>query len=80
MIYHIELINVKILKSGAAFKTMSRVLNQYAISLKTKIKLYDSIGTSMLLYDGESWKGHKEMDRRVRRFESGCLRNITKVK
>ena len=73
-------INIRIGKAGAAFRNMSKVWNNGTISLKTKIKLYDSIVTSILLYGSESWKGLKEIEERFRRFESGCLRKIMKVR
>ena len=59
---------------------MNKVWNDGIISLKTKIKLYESIVTSILLYCSESWKGLKEIEERFRRFESGCLRKIMKVR
>ena len=59
---------------------MHMVWNNNTISPKTKIKLYDSIVTSILIYGSESWKGLKGIEERVRRFESGCLRKIMKVR
>ena len=58
---------------------MSKVWNSSNISLKIKIKLYDSIITVILLYGSESWKGLKEIEERIRRFESGCLQKIMNV-
>ena len=73
-------INIRIGKAGAAFRNMSKVWSNRTISLKTKIRLYDSIVTSILLYGSESWKGLKEIEERVRIFESGCLRRILNVR
>ena len=73
-------INIRIGKAGAAFRNMSKVWSNRIISLRTKIRLYDSIVTSILLYGSESWKGLKEIEERVRIFESGCLRRIMNVR
>ena len=73
-------IGIRIGKAGAAFRDMNKVWSNENISLKTKIKLYDSIITSILLYGSESWKGLKEIEERVRRFESGCLRKIMHIR
>ena len=57
-------------KAGAAFRDMNKVWSFENLSLKIKIKLYDSIITSILLYGSESWKGLQEIEERVIRFES----------
>ena len=72
-------IGIRIGKACAVVRSMSKVWNSSNISLKTKIKLYDSIITAILLYGRESWKGLKEIEERIRRFESGCLRKIMNV-
>ena len=57
---------IRIGKSGAAFRSMNWVWNDNNISLKNKMKLYDSIKTAVLLYGSKSWKGIKEIEERVR--------------
>ena len=32
------------------------------------------------MYESEVWKGFREVEDRVRRFESGCLREIMKIR
>ena len=49
------------------------------MSRATKLKLFNSIVISVLLYGCESWKGLKEVEERVRRFESSCLRRILRI-
>ena len=73
-------VGIRIGKAGAAFRNMERVWNENGISLRTKLKLFNSIVLSVLLYGCESWKGLKEIEERVRRFESGCLRKIMKIR
>ena len=50
------------------------------ISLATKLKIFNAIVISVLLCGCESWKGLKESEERVRRFESNCLRRILKIR
>ena len=73
-------VGIRIGKAGTAFRTMSNVWNEDGISVKTKLKLLNSIVMSVLMYGCESWKGLREIEERVRRFESGCLRKIMKIR
>ena len=67
-------------KAGAAFSKMKNVWNSRGISLKTKVKLFNGTVMSILLYGSETWKGLKEVENRLRRFESNCLRKIMGIK
>ena len=73
-------VGIRIGKAGAAFRNMERVWNENGMTLRTKLKLFNSIVLSVLLYGCESWKGLREIEERVRRFESGCLRKIMKIR
>ena len=59
---------------------LQKVWNAHNVTLSTKLKLFNSIVVSVLIYGCESWKGLKEVENRVRRFESGCLRKICKIR
>ena len=72
-------IGIRIGKAGSAFRMMNKVWNENGMSLATKLKLFNSIVISVLLYGCESWKGLKEIENRVRRFESTCLRKIMDI-
>ena len=72
-------IHIRIGKAAAAFRNMSKVWSNGTVSLRTKIRLYESIVTSILLYGSESRKGLKEIEERVRIFESGYLGRIMNV-
>ena len=50
------------------------------IALKTKLKLFNAIVLSILLYGSETWKGLKEIEHRLRIFERNCLRRIMSIK
>ena len=73
-------VSIRIGKAGAAFRNMEKVWNEDGMSLRTKLKLFNSIVLSVLLYGSETWKGLREVEERVRRFESGCLRKILKIR
>ena len=73
-------VGIRIGKAGAAFRMLDKVWNAHNVSLSTKLKLFNSIVISVLIYGYESWKGLKEIENRVRRFESGCLRTIMKIR
>ena len=73
-------INIRIGKSSCAFNYLKNVWKEDRISLATKLKLFNAIVISVLLYGCESWKGLKESEERVRRFESNCLRRILKIR
>ena len=73
-------VGIRIGKACAAFKNMEKVWNENGMLLRTKLKLFNSIVLSVLLYGCQSWKGLKEIEERVRRFKSGCLRKIMKIR
>ena len=72
-------VGIRIGKAGAAFRNIQRVSNENGVSLRPKLKIFKSIGLSVLLYECESWKCLKDFEERVKRFESGCLRKIWKT-
>ena len=52
-------VGITIDKAGAAFKNMERVWNKNGVCLRTKLKLFNSIVPSGLLYGCEALKGLK---------------------
>ena len=50
------------------------------MSLRTKLKLFNCIILSVHLYGCESLKVLREIEERVKRFESVCLRTIMKIR
>ena len=73
-------IRTRIGKASSAFNNMKKVWNSSGISQKTKLKLFNAIVIAVLLYGCESWKGLRDVELRVRRFESNCLRKIMKIR
>ena len=52
-------VGIRIEKAEAAFRNMEKVLNENGMTLRTKLKLLNSIVLSELLYGSESWKALK---------------------
>ena len=73
-------INIRIGKASYAFNCLNRVWKEDRLSLATKLKLFNAIVVSILMYGCDSWKGLQEVEERVRRFESNCLRKIMKIR
>ena len=73
-------VGIRIGKAGAVFSKMRKVWTSRGIALKTKLKLFNAIVLSILLYGSETWKGLKEIENRLRIFESNCLRRIMNIK
>ena len=71
---------IRIGKAGAVFAKMKKVWNNCGMSLRTKMKLFNGIVISILLYGCETWKGLKEVETKIRVFESNCLRKIMDIK
>ena len=71
---------IRIGKAGAVFSKMKKVWSSPGISLKTKVRLFNSTVMTIVLYSSETWKGLKEIENRLRVFESNCLRKIMNIK
>ena len=69
---------ITVRKAGSAFRKLNKVWKAQKISLSTKLKLFSSIVKPILIYGCESWRRLKEIENRVRGFQSGCLRKIMK--
>ena len=72
-------IRTRIGKASSAFNNMKKVWSSSGISRKTKLKLFNATVMAVLLYGCESWKGLRDVELRVRRFESNCLRKIMNI-
>ena len=71
-------VRTRIGKASSAFNSMKNVWSSTGVTQKTKIKLFNAIVMSVLLYGCESWKGLRDIELRVRRFESNCLRKVVR--
>ena len=71
---------IRVGKAGAVFLKMKKVWISGGIPLKTKLRLFNARVMSVLLYGSETWKGLKEIEIKLRVFESNCLRKIMNIK
>ena len=76
-----EDLNVRLAKCNATFDAMCQKLwKRNEISLKTKLRIYNAIIMSCLLYGAEMWDLNAKELQRVESFHAKCLRKILKVK
>jgi len=62
-----------------ALKRLSKIWRSRDISPCTKVKVYDTLILSILLYNSETWTLTGELNTRFRVFEMSCLRRIARV-
>ena len=55
---------------------LHKVWNAHNVTLATKLKFFNNTVVSVLIYGSKSRKRLKEVEKRVGRFETGCLRKI----
>jgi hypothetical protein len=67
---------------GLAYDAMQRlkkVWSSKSLRRRTKVKIYETLVLSILLYNTETWTITAEMERRLRSVEMDCLRKIVGV-
>jgi hypothetical protein len=69
-------VKTRIGKARQAFTSLKPVWSSKRISLKTKIRLFNSNVKTVLLYGSESWKTTQEIVKKLRVFIHKCLRII----
>jgi len=62
-----------------ALKRLSKMWRSRDISPSTKVKVYETLVLSILLYNAETWTLTEELNKRLRVFEMRCLRRIAGV-
>ena len=67
-------------KIRAAFASLKPVWRSTVVSLKTKIRLFNSNMKTILLYGSECWKISKEITHKLRVFVHKCLRIILRIR
>ena len=73
-------VGIRIGKVGGAFRMLDKIWNAHKVLLSNKLKLFNGIVISVLIYGSDSWKGLQEIENIVRRIQSGCLRTIMKIR
>ena len=73
-------IKARIGKARMAFTQLQKVWKASKVSVKLKIRLFNSNVKSVLMYGCETWKATSGMVKRVQTFVNRCLRKILKIK
>lgn len=65
--------------AGTAFRKLNSIWRSGVYSIRTKLKIFRSNVTSILLYDSENWKITKAEQNKLEAFQNKCLRRILRV-
>lgn len=74
-----EDIKIRIGKARGAFKSLKNIWKDRNISIKTKLRLFNSNVKSVLYYGSETWNTTKGCTRKLQTFVNGCLRKILRI-
>ena len=72
-------ITVRIGKARASFVMLKNIWASGGISMKTKLRIFNSDVKSVLLYGCETWRTTKTMQKKIQTFFNTCLRRIYKT-
>ena len=73
-------IKSRIGKATAAFKILRPIWTSQVISVKIKLRIYNTNVKSILLYAGETWRITKALTHKVQTSVNRCLRAILHIK
>ena len=73
-------IKARLGKARAAFISLNNIWKDNALSIKTKVKVFNSNVKSVLLYGSETWSLSQTWTRKLQSFINGCLRRILKIR
>lgn len=74
-----EDVKTRIRKAQCAFGQLQNIWNSKNLSLKTKIRIFNSNVKSVLLYGCETWLVAEEVTRKLQVFVNRCLRRILQI-
>ena len=73
-------VKIRIGKARTAFNMMGSIWKARNITLKTKIRLFNSNVKTILLYGAETWKTTKNLLHKLQVFINNCLRRILNIR
>ena len=73
-------IKARIGKARLAFTQLQKVWKATKVSIKTKIRLFNSNVKSVLMYGCETWTVTKSVLKKIQVFINRCLSKILKIK
>jgi hypothetical protein len=72
-------IKSRISKAQIAFQSLRKIWQSNNLSLRTKLRLFNTNVKSVLLYGAETWKTTKNLTNKIQAFINRCLRRILKI-
>ena len=73
-------VTARIGKARAAFVMLKNIWASGGISMRTKLRIFNSNVKSVLLYGCETWRTTQSMQQKIQTFLNTCLRCIYKIK
>jgi hypothetical protein len=67
-------------KAQIAFQSLHKIWQSNNLSLRTKLRLFNTNVKSVLLYGAETWKTTKNLINKIQAFINRCLRRILKIR
>ncbi|KAL6481095.1 hypothetical protein MHYP_G00091750 [Metynnis hypsauchen] len=74
-----EEINIRIGRAASAFQNLRNTWKA-KIRLSTKLRIYNAVVLTTLLYGAETWAMTKQLEQRIDAFDTRCLRSILNVR
>jgi exonuclease III len=74
-----EEINIRIGRAAGAFQNLRNTWRA-KIEISTKMKIYNAVVITTLLYGAETWAITKQQEQRIDAFDSRCLRSILNIR
>ena len=72
-------VTARIRKARAAFAMLKNIWASGGISIRTKLRIFNSNVKSVLLYGCETWRTAQTMQRKIQTFFNTSLRRIYKI-
>ena len=73
-------VRARVGKARAAFLQLKNIWGSRVISIKTKIKIFNSNVKSVLLYGAETWRTTATITKKIQTFINSCLRRILQIR
>ena len=73
-------IDNRLKKAKGQFSRLRKIWRSTSLSFKTKVRLFNSLVLSVLLYGCETWKATEQDKKKLNTFQTRCLRQILKIR
>ncbi|KAI8479500.1 hypothetical protein Bbelb_374020 [Branchiostoma belcheri] len=73
-------IRIRVGRAATAMANLSKIWSDRRLSVHTKLRLYNSLVLSILLYGAEAWTLTSTQDRQLDAFDAKCLRRILGIR